>query len=178
MQSSKGKQESRIEVRPVAIDIEKIKNAPVLEAADLRRKYPQFDKIVLMASRLEKEKNIQLAINSWPGVLKEFPKAGLVIVGSGSCEKDLRSCALRLAPSNVIIESWADFGTLVSYYKTADVFLNTSLFEGYGMTLVEAQVAGCRIVSTDVGVAKEVGARIVGWDEKEVAEAIIQSLKA
>ena len=44
------------------------------------------------------------------------------------------------------------------------------------MTLVEAQAAGCPIVSTDVGVAREAGARIVGWDAADVARGIIEGL--
>jgi glycosyltransferase involved in cell wall biosynthesis len=40
--------------------------------------------------------------------------------------------------------------------KTADLFLVTSNYEGYGMTIVEALAAGCTVVSTDVGCAREV----------------------
>lgn len=167
-----------IEVRPIFVDTDKIKDAQIIEKSDLHKKYPQFEKIVLMASRLEKEKSIELAINSWPMIIIKYPKAGLIIVGSGSLEHKLKTLISRLGlQTSVIIESWANFATLCTYYKTADLFLNTSLFEGYGMTLVEAQAARCKIVSTDVGVAKEVGARIVGWNKKEVSEAIVEILE-
>ncbi|MBU6427147.1 glycosyltransferase family 4 protein [Patescibacteria group bacterium] len=169
---------SKIEVRPIAVDVEKIKSAPILEGADLRRKYPQFEKIVLMASRLEKEKNIELAIHSWKKVVEKIPRAGLIIVGRGSLLANLKSSTINLGlVDSVIFENWIDRPTLFSYYKTADLLLNTSLFEGYGMALVEAKAAGCRIVSTDVGVAKEVGAEIVGRDEKAVTNAIILILE-
>lgn len=167
---------AKITVKPIAVDVEKIKNAPILANADLHKKYPQFEKIILMASRLEKEKNVGLAIRAWVEVIKKVPKAGLIIVGSGSSStrSDLGQSS-RLNPS-IIFESWIDQPTLFSYYKTADLFLNTSLFEGYGMTLVEAHAAGCKIVSTDVGVAKEVGAKIVGWEEREVVEGVVEGL--
>ena len=54
------------------------------------------------------------------------------------------------------MEGWRS--DVVSYYKTADVFFQTSLYEGYGLSAVEANVAGCPVVSTDVGVASELGA--------------------
>ncbi len=161
---------AKITVKPIVVDVEKIKNTPIVPEANLHLKYPQFEKIVLMASRLTPEKNIQLAISAWPEVLKEFPKAGLIIVGEGSMWR----CDLQ---GSILFESWADQSTLISYYKTADVFLNTSLFEGYGMTLVEAQAACCKIVSTDVGVAREVGARIVGWNTDDVARGIVETLR-
>ena len=78
--------------------------------------------------------------------------------------------------NNVIFEKWIDRETLFSYYKTVDLFLVTSLYEGYGMTLVEAQAAGCPIISTDVGVAREVGARIIDHDSLSVAKTVIQLL--
>lgn len=163
---------SKVTVRPIAVDIDSIKNAPI--TVDLHRKYPQFEKIILMASRLEAEKNIELAISAFKEVVQKNPKAGLIIVGKGSQLSHLKSLCLRLSlKDSVVFESWVDKQTLVSYYKTADVFLNTSLFEGYGMTLVEAHAAGCKIVSTNVGIAPEVGVILVEHEVKDVAAKII-----
>ncbi len=171
--------DSKIEVRPIFVDTEKIRQAMVIQGSDLHAKYPQFTNIVLMASRIEPEKNIELAIHSWHEVLKNIPQAGLVIVGSGSQQKRLAVLVSKLGiTSSVIFESWTNQSTLYSYYKTADVFLNTSLFEGYGMTLVEAYATGCKIVSTDVGVAKEIGANIVDWNKDAIANSILAVLKS
>jgi glycosyltransferase involved in cell wall biosynthesis len=167
---------STVEVRPVMVDVDAIKHMSVTH--DLRARYPQFSKIILIASRLEKEKNIRLALDAFVEVTKLLPvNVGLVIVGNGSevprIEKYIVRNNLR---ERVVIESWADMHTLVSYYKTANVFLVTSWYEGYGMTLIEAQAAGCKIVSTDVGVAREAGATIVGYNAREVADAIVAHL--
>ncbi|MDE1966806.1 MAG: glycosyltransferase, partial [Patescibacteria group bacterium] len=140
-------------------------------------KHPQFDKIVLMVGRLEPEKDFELAIDSWPLVLKALPKAGLVIVGSGSRLEALKERAEKVgAGDSIAFEGWGG-NYLASYYKSCDLFLVTSLFEGYGMALKEAQAAGCRIVSTDVGIAREAGAEIVGWDPKSVADGIVRTLR-
>jgi glycosyltransferase involved in cell wall biosynthesis len=48
------------------------------------------------------------------------------------------------------------------------------MFEGYGMTLVEAEAAGSKIVSTDVGVADEVGASIVEHDSVDIAKKVVE----
>ncbi len=171
--------DSAIEIRPIFVDTEKIKNAPIVEGADLHKKYPQFDKIALMASRLEPEKNIGYALEIWAEVVKDDPKAGLVIVGSGSQNSKVKTQKSKLGlDSAVIFEDWVDQETLYSYYKTADLFLNTSLYEGYGMTLVEARAAGCTVVSTDVGVAQEVRAKIIPFDDpKKTAEMLIDTLR-
>jgi len=74
------------------------------------------------------------------------PKVGFVVVGEGP-EK-------RKSSDNIIFEPWTD--DLISYYKTADLFLLTSNYEGYGMVLVEAAAAGCKIISSDAGIAGEI----------------------
>lgn len=150
-------------ILPIFIDAEKIKN--MKPSFDLREKYPQFDRVILMASRLSKEKNIELAIDAMSEVLSTKRltlNPLLLIVGSGPEEERLKlkakSCKLA---ANVVFEGWQS--DTVSYYKTADLFLNTSNYEGYGLSLVEAAVSGCPIVTTDVGVAPELkkgGAKI------------------
>ncbi len=139
-------------VLPIFVDLEKFKNAPV--KIDLRQKYPQFDFIILMASRLSEEKNIGLAIKAMVEVVKKYPKTGIIIVGSGSEKNNLKFKIENLKlKDNIILEPWSD--DLVSYYKTADLFLLTSNYEGWGMTVVEAMACGCPAVMTDVGCAGE-----------------------
>jgi glycosyltransferase involved in cell wall biosynthesis len=180
-----GGEDSKIEVRPIAVDTEAIKNAPIIASANLHKKYPQFDKVVLMAGRLEPEKNVELAIKTWPLVIEKHPKAGLIIVGDGSLKSRLERQAKGLKASAgeaIIFESWVDKPTLISYYKTADLFLNTSLFEGYGMALIEANAAKCKIVSTDVGIVGDTlkdghnSTSVVDWNKQSVAGGIIKAL--
>ena len=143
---------SRIVVLPIFVDLEKFKIAPV--KINLRQKYPQFDFIILMASRLSEEKNIGLAIKAMVEVVKKYPKTGIIIVGSGSEKNNLKFKIENLKlKDNIILEPWSD--DLVSYYKTADLFLLTSNYEGWGMTVVEAMACGCPVVMTDVGCAGE-----------------------
>ena len=151
-------------VLPVFVNVEGIRRMPI--RTNLHLKYPQFKKIILMASRLTPEKNIGLAIEAMLEIFKTLPEVGLLIVGSGPLESalKLKTRSLKL-DANLIFESWTD--DLVSYYKTADLFLLASDYEGYGRTIVEALAAGCPVVSTDVGLAGESGYEgiiIVGRD--------------
>lgn len=147
---SLGVDADKIEVRPIVVDVQTLRLRQM--GVDLHVKYPMFKKIVLMASRLEKEKDIAFALKIWKKVSVEIVGAGLLIVGSGSQDAALKKLTYFYGIENsVIFEPWAD--DLSSYYRSADVFLLTSLYEGYGMTLVEANALGCPIVSSDVGIA-------------------------
>ena len=170
----RGFKPEEIILKPIPVNTEAIKNA--VPNFDLHKKFPQFKKIILMVSRLEKEKNIEMAIEAFKIANEKISDLGLVIVGSGKELKRLEKLAYKLDLSQkVAFEGWQS--DLVPYYKGCDVFLNTSWYEGYGMTLVEAQAAGCRVVSTDVGVAREVGAEMVGWSRESIAEGIMNILK-
>ncbi len=145
--------QAKVRVLPIFIDINKIKNAPI--KTNLRRKYPRFDFIILMASRLTAEKNIGLAVEATAEAIKDYPKTGLIIIGNGPEQKNLKFQISNLKINeNIIMEDWTD--DLASYYKTADLFLLTSNYEGYGRTIIEAVVSGCGVISSKVGIADEI----------------------
>ncbi|MBN2094141.1 MAG: glycosyltransferase family 4 protein [Candidatus Zambryskibacteria bacterium] len=162
-------------ILPIFIDVEKFKSAEL--KINLKQKYPQFGSIILMASRISQEKNIDLAIKSMTYIIKNNPKTGLIIVGEGKEKNNLKDLVRNFnLYSNIIFEPWSS--DLASYYKTSDIFLLTSNYEGWGMTVIEAAACGCPIIMTDVGCAgefiknKENGLIIKVDDRKSLVEAI------
>lgn len=142
-----------ISILPIFTDIKNIQNKPI--TADLHKKYPQFEKIILMVSRLEPEKNVYLAIKVFARIVKKYPKAGLIIVGDGKEKERLMFHVSRFKiRDSVVFEGWKK--DVTSYYKTADVFLQTSNYEGYGLSFLEAFLSSATIVTTDVGIAGDI----------------------
>jgi glycosyltransferase involved in cell wall biosynthesis len=140
-------------VLPIHTEMETFRTGPY--TTDLHEKYPQFSFIIFMASRLTPEKNLGLALSVLRDIVIRFKNVGMVIVGDGPEKRYIQGLMLRYRlDHNVIFEPWQN--SIASYYRTADLFLTTSLYEGYGLTLVEAAAAGCPIVSSNVGVAPEV----------------------
>lgn len=143
----------KVTVLPIYVDIKKLRDYPITN--NLRFKYPQWEKVILVASRLTSEKRVDLAIRVFARVLKRFPNVGMVIVGKGNQEGKLRLLSQKLnLEKNIVFEGWQQ--DVSSYYKTASVFLNCSSFEGYGLALMEAAVVGCPIVTTNVGIAQDI----------------------
>ena len=140
-------------VLPIFANLEKFKIAePVFS---LQEKYSHWGFIILAVARLSPEKNIAFAIKILQEILKTYPKTGLVIVGDGSLGESLKFKVKSLKlDENVAFEGWQE--NTVSYYKTANLFLQTSLYEGFGLSLLEALASGCPAVSSDVGIAPEI----------------------
>ncbi|MEK7187210.1 MAG: glycosyltransferase [Patescibacteria group bacterium] len=141
----------KIYTLPIYVEREKIENAPVL--FDLHARF-SWRFVILAVSRLTEEKNLPLALEVLSLIRQKFPDTGLVMVGSGPEEKSLRLKVKSLKlERNVAFEGWQE--SLASYYKTANVFIQTSRFEGYGLSLVEAGLSGLPVVTSPVGLALE-----------------------
>ena len=142
----------RMSVLPIFIDILAVRAREAKK--DIKTDFPQFNFVVFMASRLTKEKNIETAIHAMKDVSATYPHVGLVIAGSGPEHIRLKLLVHDLGLGhNVVFIGWQD--DLISYYKTANIFLLTSLYEGYGMSLIEAAACGSCIITTPVGVARD-----------------------
>jgi len=172
---------NKIIVLPIRAEIEIYKSAKM--KMDLHRRFPQFSFIILMVSRLEREKDYPLALKVLKKMAKRYPKIGMIIVGKGSQKEKIQNLVSKLnLDTNVVLEDWQDQDALASYYHSADIYLLTSKYEGYGLSLIEAAVSGCPIITTDVGLAGDVltseSAVIVPvGDEKALLVAIDRLIK-
>jgi len=146
----KYKIKAKVIILPIFVDINQIRSEN--PEFDLHKKFKRFSKIVLMVSRLEKEKDVGMAVDVFNIVSKKNNDTALVIVGDGGerarLEEKVKNFGLT---EKVFFEGWKE--DVLSYYKTSDVFLSTSLYEGYGLSLIEALASGLPVVTTDVGVA-------------------------
>jgi glycosyltransferase involved in cell wall biosynthesis len=138
------------QVLPVFVDVENIINTEPVR--DINKDFPQFKFIIFMASRLTQEKRIDIALQAFKKVVNQFPYVGLIIAGDGGDRIYLENLTKKLELSDkVVFVGWQK--DLISYYKTTNIFLLSSEYEGYGMTLIEAGASGCPIITTKVGIA-------------------------
>jgi glycosyltransferase involved in cell wall biosynthesis len=120
--------------------------------------HPRFKKTILWIGRFESEKDPLYAIEALQRVRATGTDAGLVMLGSGSLENELREKAAREGLKEYVeFPGWQD---LPAFLAQADVVLCTSRAESFGASIVEALLAGVPVVSEDVGVAFEAGAII------------------
>ena len=111
-------------------------------------------------------------------VLQRMPKARFLIVGGGSLENDLRARAAALGlEGKVIVTGYRT--DAVDLMQTFDCFVQTSIFEGMPMALLEAMALNKPIVATAVGGVPEVvedgvcATLLSSRDPKDLSDALV-----
>jgi glycosyltransferase involved in cell wall biosynthesis len=83
-------------------------------------------------------------------ILKSIPDLTLLIAGTGPQEAELKKLSSKLGISENTIFLGPRFDT-PELYKLFDIFVLPSISEGLPMVILEAMVAGCPIIATNVG---------------------------
>ncbi|MEJ5187439.1 MAG: glycosyltransferase family 4 protein [Candidatus Geothermincolales bacterium] len=141
-------------------------------------------RMVLFVGRLVYEKGVQTVIEAMPKVLEEVPDLCFLVAGTGPHARALQALVEELGLSHKIkMLGFVDSETLVKFYKSADLTVVPSLYEPFGMVVLEAMVAGCPVIVADTGGLKEIvvheetGLRFRPGDPDSLAQAMIRVLK-
>ena len=122
----------------------------------VRQKYNLPDKYVLFVGTLEPRKNIVRLIEAYSampeGLRREYP---LVLVGSLGWNSGEIKRALAKAPK-VVVLGHVSRALLAPIYHGASLFAFPTLYEGFGLPLLEAMAARLPIVTSNTGAAPEV----------------------
>ncbi len=115
---------------------------------------PPFPFVLMAVGRLEKEKRLQDAIRVVDILIREHYPITFAIVGKGSRESALRALVNKLGIEKhvVFLGERNDISSLLS---RAQAFIQTSAYEGYGRTYIEAALSNSPMVVTDTGVIGE-----------------------
>lgn len=132
--------------------------------------------------RLVPQKGYNFFIESIPTILNKFPDAQFMIVGDGPLKDELTEQAKYLGlDSNLTLTGFRkDIPYLL---KAMDIFALFSLWEGFGIVLIEAMACSLPIVATNVGpipevvIHEETGLLIEPEKPKEISKAIIKLLE-
>lgn len=144
--------------------------------------WPATSKRILTVGSLKDQKNHPLLLQAFA----QLPKgsASLLLLGQGRNEATLRRLAAKLGIDDHVV--FGGFHTdPAPFYETADLFVLSSDYEGFGNVIVEALACGLPVVSTDCpsGPAEILGNGRYGrltpvGDAKALAQAMQEALAA
>lgn len=123
----------------------------------------QESKIILAVGRLAARKGYGSLIKGFSKLQKRIPTSRLVIVGRGHLKSRLLKQAKRLGVGDFVhIESGMSFPELAQLYRSANLVVYPSFYEGQGLIPLEAMSSGVPIVTVDHGPLPEMVDESVG----------------
>lgn len=146
---------------------------PYTKLIYVKRKYKLPDRFLLYVGDANWVKNLPFLIKGFEKVLKVpgLEDVNLILVGAVFLKnveninhpelRDLKQVNELISTpnvkSNIIKAGDLDLDDLVSFYNLATVYIQPSLYEGFGLPLIEAFSSGTPVMSSDRGSLKEIG---------------------
>ncbi len=164
---------AKLHVVPLAASLEIEPADPELTLARLKVPEP----FVLFVGTLEPRKNLVRLIRAYRRVAATGLPHALVLAGALGWHHDalMREIALE-GPGDIALTGLLPSEDLDALYRSADVFVYPSLYEGFGLPVIEAMARGIPTVASSASSLPEVGGDAVLWvnprSVREIAHAI------
>ncbi len=150
------------------------------DCAVIQTKYKLPEKFILYVGTLEPRKNPQGILHGYAAYRK---KAGdhavpLVLAGKPGWHADdfSKQCTLLGIESAVHFTGYVPQKDLGCFYRLASCFLFPSLYEGFGLIVLEALQLGCPVITSGVSALPEAGGDAAHYVDPRDYEAIGNAL--
>lgn len=137
-----------VDAYKVGNDGDRIRKALALESAE---------PLVLSVGRLVEQKGVDYLLRAFALFSREHSTARLLIAGKGPQEAHLRRLRANLGIADkVVFAGYISDSLLPFYYAASDIFVLPSLWEPFGMVLLEAMASGKAVIASRTGGVPEV----------------------
>jgi glycosyltransferase involved in cell wall biosynthesis len=92
--------------------------------------------------------SVDVVVQAFAEVKKEYPEARLGLVGDGPLEGDVRKLVADLHLTGVNFAGVVSHQEIGKYYERADIFINASWLDNMPLSIIEAFAAGTPVVTT------------------------------
>ena len=119
--------------------------------------------MLLAVGRLVARKGYMTLLRAMPNVLAKHPGAKLVIIGRGHMKSKLMKEAKKLSIiDSVFIKSGMSFDDLAQHFRSADLVIYPSYYEGQGLIPLESMSSGTPVVTVNMAPLTEMVDDTVG----------------
>ena len=143
----------------------------------LKRLLPSEKPYILCIANTYPHKNVRALIEAFGQILEKIPHQ-LVLVGKPRLGEPEVQTALRRMPDTSRIQRLlqVDYEDLFALYQGADLFVFPSLYEGFGLPVLEAMMSGVPVLTTRCGSIPEVGGDKVCYFDQASATDLTQQM--
>lgn len=165
---------SRIKVIHNMVEEEVIRSK-ANETLEIKRNRNKIQFITV--ARFHPQKSVDRLIEAFDSVYQDHPNCELIIIGDGQLKKEIQDLA-QLKSSKNVIQFLGLKSNPYPYIKQADVFVMSSLYEGYPTITLESFMSGTPVISTKVsGVSEQISESINGFVVENSTFGLIQQMR-
>jgi glycosyltransferase involved in cell wall biosynthesis len=178
--------DSQIKEDHISVIPNPISESLLQDALSQTRTEPQSP-VVLYTGRIEHRKGTLDLLQSIPAVASTFPDVKYLVVGGRHNSIDDKTLNETLNRPGVgehtELVGHVQWQQLADWYRRASVFVMPSLYETFGISVIEAMAFGLPVVATNVGGLPEVvqdgvtGILVPPKDPNALADAVIRLLR-
>jgi len=144
----------------------------------LLEKYYVRKPYIMTIGRLEEKKNTRRLVEAFGKVKKAFPNIQLLLVGKQGYGYEKVKAAIEQSPykQDIIQPGWVSEEDMPRLMGNAELFVFPSLYEGFGIPVLEAMACGTPVLASSGSSLEEVGGEgaLYAWaeDVSAIARAI------
>lgn len=132
---------------------------------------------ILFVGTLQPRKNIVRLVEAFSKINPKYPDLLLLIVGKkGWLFEEILSSAKKYGANGVMFVDFVEDSKLPSLYKNAQCFVLPSLYEGFGLPVLEAMKNGCPVILSNVSSLPEAGGDAALYFDPLNVEDIAQTI--
>src|SRR3989344_923067 len=162
------------------------------ENLKIKRKYNLHDRFIMYVGDADHTKNLPFLIEGFKKTkeIEKFKDLKLVLIGGVFLKKieytdnpelkSLREVLLKIKDYNleadVLKLGQIETDELVSIYNLAQVYVQPSLYEGFGLPILEAFSSGTPVLSSNTAALKEIGGQAVIYFDPENLDQLTRLL--
>jgi glycosyltransferase involved in cell wall biosynthesis len=143
----------RISVIPMGCDARFQPVAAPVQTAALRARYDLPTRYILFVGTLEPRKNVKTLLQAFAQVIAEIPQDDLALViagGQGWGGDDYRATVDALRVHDYVrFTGFVEDDHLPDLYRCALLFVYPSLYEGFGLPVLEAMACGTPVITSN-----------------------------
>ncbi|MCA9978755.1 MAG: glycosyltransferase family 4 protein, partial [Anaerolineales bacterium] len=147
---------------------------PPAKIAQVRQTYNLPAQFLLHLSTIEPRKNLSRLLDAFLALRQHFPQLCLVLAGGkGWLFDDFFAKIETLGLQDVVLPlGWVPDADLPAILAAADLAVQPSLYEGFGLPLLEHMACGQVVAASHIGSHAEVGGEAAAYFDPENVEEI------
>jgi glycosyltransferase involved in cell wall biosynthesis len=152
------------------------------DMSDFKKRYNINNDFIFALGSADPRKNTRLIIDSFTKIKKDFvlyKNLKLILVGlEPRYKKKIKFLVKKYALENeIVLLDFVSELDLILFYKLAKIFLYPSLYEGFGLPILEAMISKTPIITMDSGSIKEIAEDAAFYLKENTTQEMTKSIK-